>query len=90
LSSPIHFEPSESSHSGRMLPDTIIAAKRRDDGSQVHVTQTLDYAIVLDGELWLELDDVETVHLEAGGIVVQQATRMAGATRATAQRRSPS
>ena len=45
------------------------------DGSQMHVTQTVDYAIVLDGELWLELDDSETVHLTAGDIVVQQATR---------------
>ena len=45
------------------------------DGSQMHVTQTVDYAILLDGELWLELDDGETVHLVAGEIVVQQATR---------------
>jgi hypothetical protein len=45
------------------------------DGSQMHVTQTVDYAILLDGELWLELDDGETVHLSAGDIVVQQATR---------------
>jgi hypothetical protein len=45
------------------------------DGSQMHVTQTVDYAILLDGELWLELDDGETVHLDAGDIVVQQATR---------------
>lgn len=45
------------------------------DGSQMHVTRTLDYAIVLDGELWLELDEGETVHLEKGDIVVQQATR---------------
>jgi hypothetical protein len=45
------------------------------DGSQMHVTQTVDYAILLDGELWLELDDGETVHLVAGDIVVQQATR---------------
>jgi hypothetical protein len=45
------------------------------DGSQMHVTQTLDYAILLDGDLWLELDDGETVHLSAGDIVVQQATR---------------
>jgi len=45
------------------------------DGSQMHVTQTVDYAILLDGELWLELDDAETVHLAAGDIVVQQATR---------------
>src|SRR6266404_5019850 len=45
------------------------------DGSQMHVTQTVDYAILLDGELWLELDDGETVHLSAGDVVVQQATR---------------
>jgi hypothetical protein len=45
------------------------------DGSQMHVTQTVDYAILLDGELWLELDDGEMVHLVAGDIVVQQATR---------------
>ncbi|HEY6301190.1 MAG TPA: cupin domain-containing protein [Candidatus Binatus sp.] len=45
------------------------------DGSQMHVTQTVDYAILLAGELWLELDDGETVHLVAGDIVVQQATR---------------
>jgi hypothetical protein len=45
------------------------------DGSQMHTTQTVDYAILLDGELWLELDDGETVHLSAGDSVVQQATR---------------
>ena len=45
------------------------------DGSQMHVTQTVDYAILLDGELWLELDDGEMVHLVAGDTVVQQATR---------------
>jgi len=45
------------------------------DGSQMHVTPTIDYAILLDGELWLELDDGEAVHLSAGDIVVQQATR---------------
>ena len=45
------------------------------DGSQMHTTQTVDYAILLDGELWLELDDGATVHLVAGDVVVQQATR---------------
>lgn len=45
------------------------------DGSQMHVTQTLDYAILLDGELWLELDNREMIHLSAGDVVVQQATR---------------
>ena len=41
----------------------------------MHVTQTVDFAILLDGELWLELDDGKTVHLDAGDVVVQQATR---------------
>jgi hypothetical protein len=45
------------------------------DGSQMHVTASIDYALLLDGELWLELDDSETVHLFAGDIVIQQATR---------------
>jgi predicted SnoaL-like aldol condensation-catalyzing enzyme len=45
------------------------------DGSQMHATPTIDYALLLDGELWLELDDGKTVHLSAGDIVVQQATR---------------
>ena len=45
------------------------------DGSQMHATPTIDYALILDGELWLELDDGNAVHLRAGDIVVQQATR---------------
>ena len=44
-------------------------------GSMMHTTQTLDYGIVLDGELWLELDGGETARLQPGDIVVQQATR---------------
>jgi hypothetical protein len=39
----------------------------------MHVTRTLDYATVLDRELWRELDDGRPVHLDAGDIVVQQA-----------------
>lgn len=45
------------------------------DGSEMHVTPTTDYALLLDGELFLELDDGETVHLSAGDLVVQQGTR---------------
>jgi cupin domain len=44
-------------------------------GLQMHATATIDYALILEGELWLELDDGETVHFSAGDIVVQQATR---------------
>ena len=45
------------------------------DGSEMHVTLTIDYALILEGDLWLELDDGETAHFTAGDIVVQQATR---------------
>ncbi|MEI9984455.1 MAG: cupin domain-containing protein [Aliidongia sp.] len=45
------------------------------DGSEMHVTHTIDYAFVLDGEVQLELDDGATTALSAGDIVVQQATR---------------
>jgi hypothetical protein len=45
------------------------------DGSGMHVTPTIDYALLLDGELSLELDDGETVHLTAGDFIVQQGTR---------------
>jgi quercetin dioxygenase-like cupin family protein len=41
----------------------------------MHATSTIDYALILEGELWLELDDGKTVHFCAGDIVVQQATR---------------
>jgi hypothetical protein len=45
------------------------------DGSQMHATNTLDYAIILDGDLWLEMDDAKIVKLSPGDVIVQQATR---------------
>lgn len=43
----------------------------------MHRTNTVDYAIVFDGEMWLELDDAKTVHLKKGDVVVQNGTRHA-------------
>jgi mannose-6-phosphate isomerase-like protein (cupin superfamily) len=43
----------------------------------MHTTDTLDYDIVLDGEIWLELDDGAEVHLQQGDLVVQCGTRHA-------------
>lgn len=42
-------------------------------GSPMHRTQTVDYGIVLDGEVVLVLEDSETV-LRAGDVVVQRGT----------------
>ena len=39
-----------------------------------HRTETIDYGIVLAGELDMELDDGEIVHLKAGDVVVQRGT----------------
>ena len=43
----------------------------------MHKTRTVDYSVVYDGEIWLELDDGETVHLRRGDVVVQNGTRHA-------------
>ena len=42
----------------------------------MHSTPTIDYLVVLDGEVWLELTDGE-VHLTQGTVVVQHGTRHA-------------
>ena len=42
----------------------------------MHRTRTIDYAIVMSGEIDLMLDD-KTVHLKPGDVVVQQATNHA-------------
>src|SRR5260370_12307962 len=50
----------------------------------MHKTNTVDYAVVFDGEIWLELDDGKTVHLKKGDVVVQNGTRHAWRNRDTA------
>ncbi|HEV2377235.1 MAG TPA: cupin domain-containing protein [Streptosporangiaceae bacterium] len=47
------------------------------DDSGMHATDTLDYGICLEGELWLELDGGKEVRLTPGTCVVQQGTRHA-------------
>lgn len=48
----------------------------------MHTTRTIDYGIVLSGELDLELDE-GAVHLTAGDVVVQRGTRHAWHNRGT-------
>ena len=42
--------------------------------SRMHRSWSIDYAIVLDGEIELQLDSGEVQHLDAGDIVVQRGT----------------
>lgn len=47
------------------------------DAPGMHTTDTVDYAIVLDGEIWLELDNGAVKLVKAGDVVVQNGTRHA-------------
>jgi hypothetical protein len=49
----------------------------------MHKTNTVDYAVVHDGEIWLELDDAKTMHLQRGDVVVQNGTRHAWRNKGT-------
>ena len=47
------------------------------DHPGMHTTDTIDYEVVLSGEVWLELDDGQEVHLKPGDTVIQNGTRHA-------------
>ena len=42
--------------------------------TDMHVTGTIDYAVVMAGEIDMELDDGNEVHLQQGDVLVQRAT----------------
>jgi quercetin dioxygenase-like cupin family protein len=49
----------------------------------MHKTNTVDYAVVYDGEIWLELDGGKTIPLQRGDVVVQNGTRHAWRNKGT-------
>jgi uncharacterized cupin superfamily protein len=48
----------------------------------MHRTRTVDYAVVLSGEIDMMLDD-SVMHMRAGDVIVQQATNHAWINRST-------
>lgn len=52
-----------------------LACTMEPDNPGMHTTDTVDYVIVLEGEVWLELDDGKQVHLKPHDVVVQNGTR---------------
>ena len=48
----------------------------------MHRTRTVDYAIVMEGEIDMLLDDSE-IHLKAGDVLIQQGTNHAWVNRGT-------
>lgn len=81
----ITFPPDSVMMSGAFRPDLAglehldaapgIAETFERDNPGMHTTPTLDYVCVVDGEIWLELDDGAVVHLKQFDTVVQQGVR---------------
>jgi mannose-6-phosphate isomerase-like protein (cupin superfamily) len=53
------------------------------DNPGMHTTDTVDFAVILSGEVYLELDDGAEVLLKAGDCVVQNGTRHAWRNRSS-------
>jgi hypothetical protein len=76
------FDPSAADAEQRQfIPGLAERFEARAPG--MHQTDSIDYDIVLDGELWLELDDGASTHLQAGDVVVQCGTRHAWRNKST-------
>lgn len=80
----VEFPPVDEAKLGKLDPNfmmKIIGDNAPPRGAPVsnpmmHRTRTIDYAIIMSGEIDMMLDD-KTVHLKAGDVVVQQATNHA-------------
>lgn len=60
--------------------------KRAGKHPGMHRTETVDYAIVLEGEIWAVMDEGETL-LRAGDVLIQRGTNHAWANRSSATAR---
>jgi mannose-6-phosphate isomerase-like protein (cupin superfamily) len=60
---------------GRKLPGLMDVMERDHPG--MHTTDTVDFDVIVSGEVYLELDDRVEVHLKAGDCVIQNGTRHA-------------
>ena len=53
------------------------AAHMESHQTGLHTTTTIDFIYVADGEIWLELDDKQEIHLQTGDSLVQNGVRHA-------------
>jgi mannose-6-phosphate isomerase-like protein (cupin superfamily) len=60
-----------------------LAEAHETDDPSMHATDTIDYGIILSGEIYLELDNGQQVHLTAGDCIVQNGTRHAWRNRSS-------
>ena len=73
----------ESARSEALIRLRGLADHFEKDDPAMHKTNTVDYAVVYEGEIWLELDDAKTIHLKRGDVVVQNGTRHAWRSKGT-------
>ena len=80
----VEFPPLDPAAEAKMAPDLMMKVVGDHAPARglpvkhplMHRTRTLDYAIIMSGEIDMMLDQ-ETVHVKAGDVVVQQATNHA-------------
>lgn len=53
------------------------------DNPGMHTSDTIDYGIVLEGEIWLELDEGRTERLQKHDVIIQNGTRHAWRNRSS-------
>jgi mannose-6-phosphate isomerase-like protein (cupin superfamily) len=73
----------EAARSGALIRLRGLADHFEKEDPAMHKTNTIDYAIVYDGEIWMELDNAKTVHLKKGDVVVPNGTRHAWRNKST-------
>jgi mannose-6-phosphate isomerase-like protein (cupin superfamily) len=76
----VEFSPLDPATEAKMPPEMIMKGVNHPPAKglpvthpMMHRTRSLDYAVILSGEIDMMLDDA-TVHLKQGDVVVQQAT----------------
>jgi mannose-6-phosphate isomerase-like protein (cupin superfamily) len=76
----VEFPPLDAATEARLPPDMIMKGVNHPPAKGVpvkhpmmHRTRSLDYAVILNGEIDMMLDDT-SVHLKQGDMIVQQAT----------------
>ncbi|HEV3010968.1 MAG TPA: cupin domain-containing protein [Burkholderiales bacterium] len=86
-------EPQDEAELKRMLDQTFggiykdaLHDRRAGKHPGMHRTETVDYAIVLEGEIWAVMDEGETL-LRAGDVLIQRGTNHAWANRSDATAR---
>jgi hypothetical protein len=72
-------QPADMAAAARELEAKLpgLAGTMEPDAPGMHTTDTIDFEVVLEGEVWLELDGGKEVHLRPGDTVVQNGTRHA-------------